>query len=91
MTPCRFATDTGRRWCNCPTTCTEIECRNPERLAALLPSGAGRTDAASYHTKYGDEFATRRELAPFVLVRSAFCAADHCFDFYPQTPADPNE
>lgn len=76
MTPCRFATDTGRKWCNCRgLTCTEIECRNKERIASLRD----RTDGASYHTKYLD--ADQREDAPFVLVRSGFCNEKHCVDY----------
>lgn len=76
MTRCIYATDTGRKWCNCRgLTCTEIECRNTERIASLRD----RTDGASYHTKYLD--ADQRDDAPFVLVRSGFCNAKHCVDY----------
>ena len=76
MTLCKFATDTGRKWCNCRgLVCTEIECRNKERIAALRE----RTDGASYHTKYLS--ADQREDARFVLVRSGFCNEKHCVDF----------
>ena len=75
MTGCQYATDTGRPWCNCRgLVCTEIECRNAKRIAALRD----RTDGASFHTKYVDD---RREDVPFVLVRSGFCCAKHCVDF----------
>lgn len=80
-TRCQFATDTGRRWCDCPVRCTEIECRNPARLAALLPDGDGRTDGAAFHSKYSAEHAGDRGNAPFVLVRSRYCCAQHCTDY----------
>lgn len=68
---CKYATDTGRPWCKCSwVACTEIECRNPQRLQALRE----RSDAASYHTKYDRQ-------SEFVLVRSRFCNETHCCDF----------
>lgn len=77
---CKYATDTGRPWCNCKgVQCTEIECRNPTRLAAILPGGEGRHDGANWHTKYPDD--VDRKDATFVLVRSFFCSQDDCFDW----------
>ena len=77
---CRFATDTGRTWCNCPNVkCTEIECRNPVRLAAILPGGEGRHDGANWHTKYPE--GVERKDAEYVLVRSIFCTSDDCYDW----------
>lgn len=81
MNACKYATDTGRSWCGCPVSCTEIECRNPKRLAAILPGKEGRADGANWHSKYPEEYADRREEAPFILVRSKYCCRAHCFDF----------
>ena len=77
---CRYATDTGRPWCNCPVRCTEIECRNAARLSALQPGAEGRNDGAAFHSKYEDSNADRRT-AEFILVRSRFCCEEHCVDF----------
>lgn len=79
---CRYATNTERRWCNCQgVPCTEIECRNPARLKAILPDGEGRYDGANNHTKYRNEDADDRANAPFVLVRSRYCCKQHCVDY----------
>lgn len=81
-TSCIYATDSKRPWCNCTgVTCTEIECRNPVRLKAILPDAEGRYDGANNHTKYRDEDADDRANAPFVLVRSKYCCKQHCVDY----------
>lgn len=80
MKQCKYATDTGRIWCNCPgVKCTEIECRNPVRLAAILPGAEGRHDGANWHTKYPE--GVERKDAEYVLVRSIFCTANECYDW----------
>lgn len=89
---CIYATDTGRKWCDClGMTCTEIECRNPTRLKAILPGAEGRADAANYHTKYAPQDANDRANASFVLVRSRYCCENHCVDFTPREETDPQK
>ena len=89
MTECKYGTDTGRPWCNCAgAVCTEVECRNAERLLAILPDGAGRTDGAAFHTRYAEEDCENRAEAEFVLVRSRYCTREHCRDFVMRSDAD---
>lgn len=79
---CKFATDTGRPWCNCRgVVCTEIECRNRARIQAIAPGAEGRSDGANYHTKYAEWDANDRANAQYVLVRSKYCCAQHCVDY----------